>query len=310
MKKLVTALILAIAYCRHSQAAESAANETVTFVFLNTGVSAKSKGIADDEVRKMQAQHVGNFGTQFNLGTLIAAGPLGDNGFIRGTVILAAPTPEQGAECFKPDPYVQSEILKPEMHPWLVDVMKFSAPRIPFQLAQHTLCIVKKGKNWKAWQSDLTADSMIRLFPSLKSEARSGELAISGPFTDSADKLGVLLFYSTNKAEIHAQLEKESAVAEQRVQLEFLPQYMGKGTFRDPHADLSPPKSNKGIRLFDGKSFAGWEGDHEPYLAHRKRRARRRHFDRNGAAQRIPLHHGGIQKFRSAEIGRASCRER
>src|SRR5437879_1291378 len=112
MKKLVAALILAIGYWTRSRAAESAATQTVTFVFLNTGVSPKAKGIADDEVRKMQAQHVGNFGTQFNLGTLIAAGPLGDNGFIRGTVILAASTPEQGAECFKPDPYVQNEILK------------------------------------------------------------------------------------------------------------------------------------------------------------------------------------------------------
>jgi hypothetical protein len=261
MKKFVAVLILTIGCWSDSRAAGTAAKETVTFVFLNTGVSPKTKGIADDEVRKMQAQHVGNFGTQFNLGTLIAAGPLGDNGFIRGTVILAASTPEQGAECFKPDPYIQNEILKPELHPWIVDVIKFSTPRVPFQLAQHTLCIVKKGKSWKAWPSELTAESMIQLFPSLKSEARSGDLAISGPFTDNSDKLGVLLFYSTNKAGIQTQLEKEPAVAQERVQLEFHPQYMGKGTLSEPHGDVSPPKPGKRVRLFDGKTFTGWEGD-------------------------------------------------
>jgi uncharacterized protein YciI len=243
------------------QAAGGAANETVTFVFLNTGVSPKSKGISDDEVRKMQAQHVGNFGTQFNLGTLLEAGPLGDNGFIRGTVVLAASTPEQGAEVFKPDPYVQNEILKAEMHPWLVDVMKFGTPGVPFKLAQHTLCIVKKGKNWKGWPSDLTAESMIRLFPSLKRDARSGDLALAGPFTDGGDKLGVLFFYSTNKVEIQARLEKESAVTDERVQVEFHPQFLAKGLFGDPHGDVSPPKSGKRVRLFDGKTFNGWEGD-------------------------------------------------
>lgn len=260
MKKLLAALVLAIGFWNDSTAAESTSNETITFVFLNTGVSPKSKGISDDEVRKMQAQHVGNFGTQFDLGTLIAAGPLGDNGFIRGTVVLTASTLEKGAEVFKPDPYVQNEILKAEMHPWVVDVMKFGPPRVPFQLAQHTLCIVKKGKNWKALPSHLTAESMIGLFPSLKGDARSGELAISGPFTDDGDKVGLMLFYSTNRAQIQARLEKEPALSEERVQIELHPQFLGKGTFRDPHGDVAPPKSGKRTKLFDGKTFNGWEG--------------------------------------------------
>lgn len=261
MKKLVAAFVLAIGCWMHSAAAETSADQTLTFVFLNAGVSPKSKGIADDGIRNMQAQHVGNFGTQFNLGTLLAAGPLGDNGLIRGTVVLAAPTPEQSAGVFKPDPYMQNGILKAEMHPWIVDVMKFGPPTVPFKLSRHTLCIVKRGKNWKTWPSDLTAESMARLFPSLKRQARSGELAISGPFTDNADKLGVLLFYSTNKAEIQARLEREPAVADERVQLEFHPQFLGKGTVRDPHGDVSPPKSGKRTKLFDAKTFDGWEGD-------------------------------------------------
>src|SRR6267378_8348938 len=141
--------------------------QTNTFVFLNTGISPKEKGISDEEVAKMQAQHVGNFGTQFNLGKLMAAGPLGRGGKARGIVVLAVHTPEQIAECFKPDPYVQNGILETETHPWLVDVMKFSTPKVPFQMGQLTLCTVKKGANWKSWPSSaLTPDSLIRLFPS------------------------------------------------------------------------------------------------------------------------------------------------
>jgi hypothetical protein len=70
-----------------------------------------------------------------------------------------------------------------------------------------------------------------------------------------------LLFYPTNQLQIQTRLEREPAVAEGRVQLEFHPQFMGKGTLRDPQEDLSPPKSGPGVPLFDGTGFTGWEGN-------------------------------------------------
>jgi uncharacterized protein YciI len=241
--------------------AEITGIQTNTFVFLNTGISPKEKGISDEEVGKMQAQHVGNFGTQFNLGKLMAAGPLGRGGKARGIVVLAVHTPEQIAECFKPDPYVQSGILEAETHPWLVDVMKFSTPKVPFEMGQYTLCVAKKGADWKPSSRPLNSDSMLEIFPSLRADARSGELLVSGPFTDGGDKLGVLLFYSTNKAEIQTKLDKEASVKRGEVQVELVSQYLGKGTFPDPHEGIAPPKPGKRTRLFDGKSFVGWEGD-------------------------------------------------
>jgi len=258
MKSLICSLLLTLTL---PGVAEINGIQTNTFVFLNSGISPKEKGISDDEVAKMQAQHVGNFGTQFNLGKLMAAGPVGRGGKTRGIVVLAVHTPEQIAECFKPDPYVQSGILEAETHPWLVDVMKFSTPEVPFQMGQHTLCTVKKGANWKSSSSALTSDSMLGLFPSLKKDARSGELLISGPFTDNGEKLGVMLFYSTNKTDIQARLESEPSVKRGEVQVELVAQYLGKGTFPDPHEDISVPKPGKRTRLFDGKTFTGWEGD-------------------------------------------------
>src|SRR5882672_7233015 len=108
MKAIICWLVLMLTF---QCGAEIAAIQTNTFVFLNTGISPKEKGISDDEVGKMQAQHVGNFGTQFNLGKLMAAGPVGRAGKIRGTVVLAVHTPQQIAECFMPDPYVQTGIV-------------------------------------------------------------------------------------------------------------------------------------------------------------------------------------------------------
>jgi len=254
MKTTVCCLALLLNF---RAAAENAGRQTNTFVFLNSGVSPREKGISDDEVGKMQAKHVGNFGAQFDLGKLMAAGPVGRGGKTRGIVVLAVNTPQQIAECFKPDPYLQNGILETETHPWLVDVMKFGTPKVPFQMGQFTLCIVTKGANWKSLPATLQPDSMLRLFPLLKKEVTSGELLISGPFIDGGDKLGVLFFSSTNKTEIQAKLEKQSSVTGDEVHIELVSQFLGRGTFLDPHEDISIPKSGKRERLFDGRSFAG-----------------------------------------------------
>ena len=84
---------------------------------------------------------------------------------------------------------------------------------------------------------------------------------MSGPFTDAGEKLSLLLFYSTNQARIEARLESEPAVAEGRIELEWHPQFLGKGTLHDPQERRGPPESRERTRLFDGHSFDGWEGD-------------------------------------------------
>ncbi len=259
MKKLLFAAAVAFA-CSAGAQEQDAPNQPVTFVFLNTGAArSNASRFSQETLAKMQAEHVGNFGTQFNLGTLMAAGPLGDNGFIRGIVILSPAA--QVAECFKPDPFVHNGLLDVEAHPWQVDVMKLGTPKVPFELARHTLCILKKGKNWTPASSPGNSASLLRLTPALQELAKSGELAIGGPFTDAGDKLGLLLFYSTNQALIQEQLGNDPAGAEGRVQLEFHPQFMGRGTLRDPGVDTSAPKPGRTRSLFDGSTFEGWEGD-------------------------------------------------
>jgi len=259
MRPLACVLTLTMALSARAQG-KVPESQTITWVFLNTGAGReKTRSMPKEEVTKMQNDHIGNFAAQFNRGTLIAAGPMGDNGFIRGTVILSVQKPEQVAECFKPDPFVQNDILAVEAHPWLVDVTKFGAPQIPFKLARHTICVVKKGKSWTPSKFEMAEDAMPRLLPSLK--RKSDGLTIGGPFLDHGHKLGLLLFYSSNQVQIQAGLEKEPAVARGDVELEFHPQFMGLGTLQNPHEDTSAPKSAKHETLFDGKSFHGWEGD-------------------------------------------------
>lgn len=260
--RLLGAVFQAAAAAGHAQDSPPAEATPLTWVFLNSGAARTNlKSMSAEAVGKMQAEHVGNFGRQFDRGTLMAAGPLGDNGFIRGIVVLVVPGADQVAHCFKPDPYVQNDILAVEAHPWLADVTRFGTPKVPFQMAQHTLCVVSKGPTWATGEADHRADALLRLLPGLRPEARSGELALAGPLTDAGEKLGLLRFYSTNAAQLQARLAQEPAVAEGRVQLSFHPQFLGQGTLHDPRERREPPAPGRRAPLFDGRSIAGWEGD-------------------------------------------------
>jgi len=258
MRSVIFALSVAlILSCPAAETERSVAN--ATWVFLNSGSGRnKMKEMEESTVKQMQAAHVANFGTLFEQGKLFIAGPLGDNGSIRGIVVLNTTAMEDVKSCFKADPLVQNEILELEQHPWLVDVMSFGTPKVPFQIEQHTLCIVKKGQNWEHARQQPNADALVDLFPHLKSKYRSGESILSGVFLDSSDKLGVLLFASTNQTEIQSELEGPS-VKTHLVDLEFHPQFLGSGLFKK--IEDSPPKPGKRLPLFDGKTPNGWEGD-------------------------------------------------
>src|SRR5215472_12619152 len=116
MKKGICAVLFALTLLSRAQPADK---PEVQWVFLNTGSGReKTKGMPKEEVGKMQAAHEGNFGTLFDQGRLFTAGPLGDNGWIRGIVVLTAATEAKARDCFAADPFVQNSILDAEMHPW------------------------------------------------------------------------------------------------------------------------------------------------------------------------------------------------
>ncbi len=229
------------------------------WVFLNTGPGRdKVRGMSKEDVAKMQAAHVGNFGAQFDKGKLFTAGPLGDNGFIRGMVVVNGSTEADVKKAFEPDPFIQSGILEAEAYPWMVDVMRFGTPKVPFEIAQYTLGVVKKGKSWSGNGLEARSDGLLRLLPGLRPLDRTGELAISGPLLDAKDNLGILLFTLSDQAKVRSLLDQMPAVKSGQIAVELHPQYIGVGVLKDPKTDTSPPRSGKRISL---ASPDLWEGD-------------------------------------------------
>jgi len=258
MRSILIALPLAFVLSCGAGEKRRSISPNASWVFLNAGPARSKKEMPEGAGKEMQSAHTANFGRLFDQGKLFTAGPLGDDGSIRGVVVLNTVSAEEVKGCFKTDPLVQNEMLEVEQHPWLVDVNSFGPPKSPFQMAEHTLCIVKKGKNWNLSGPEPTANAMAMMFPALEQKHRSGEL-ISGPFLDLSEKLGVLLFASADRDQIRSEMERSPAFKNRMVELEFHPQFLAAGLFRSRND--SPPEPGKRAQLFDGKTFTGWEGD-------------------------------------------------
>jgi len=70
------------------------------------------------ELQKLQEAHLAHIGEMARSGALLAAGPLTDNGMIRGILIFKVPL-DQARALAEQDPAVKAGRLVVELHPWM-----------------------------------------------------------------------------------------------------------------------------------------------------------------------------------------------
>lgn len=202
--------------------AGSGPSGSLWWVFLNKG---PNRDQPEAELQKMQEEHLANLGRLWKEGKAPLAGPLGDDGFTRGIVVVKAASREAVAEHFAPDPFVRVGRLAVEAYPWSGRAESFGAPKEPVKLVQATLAIVRKGPRWAANAPDLAGAHAAHL---RRLEAQ-GALALSGALTDAGDKLEVLMLRTADAKEAEGLFAADRAVAASHLVLEFHPQYLADG---------------------------------------------------------------------------------
>lgn len=70
------------------------------------------------ETRSLQAAHIANIQKMAATGKLIVAGPMGDEGDLRGVFIFKETTPEDARVMMTADPAVKAGRFIPEVHAW------------------------------------------------------------------------------------------------------------------------------------------------------------------------------------------------
>ena len=81
-----------------------------------------------DESAKIQSAHLQHLESLYKQGILLIAGPMGDDGDLRGIVVLKVKSLEDAQALVNNDPAVKAGRLRVELHPWMsesLDVLRY-----------------------------------------------------------------------------------------------------------------------------------------------------------------------------------------
>ena len=93
---------------------------TVYFAFLKKGPNRKEGDDKNPEIQELQKAHIANIQRLAAMKKLLVAGPFGDNGDLRGIVVLRVASLKEAQDLCATDPMVKSGRLLVELHPWQV----------------------------------------------------------------------------------------------------------------------------------------------------------------------------------------------
>jgi len=92
----------------------------VYFAFLKKGPNRKEGDDKNPEIQELQKAHIANIQRLAAMKKLIAAGPFGDNGDLRGIFVLRVASLKEAQDLCATDPMVKSGRLVIELHPWRI----------------------------------------------------------------------------------------------------------------------------------------------------------------------------------------------
>ncbi len=93
---------------------------TVFLAFLKKGPNRKEGDDKNPEIQELQKAHIANIERLAAMKMLIAAGPFGDNGDLRGIFVLRAASLKEAQDLCDTDPMVKAGRLVVELHPWQI----------------------------------------------------------------------------------------------------------------------------------------------------------------------------------------------
>ncbi|MCU1268335.1 MAG: hypothetical protein JWM21_4653 [Acidobacteria bacterium] len=180
------------------------------------------------ETELMHQAHMERALSLLQSGQAIIAGPLTDDGEIRGIYIFRAPSADDAKAWANADPAVASGHLIAEMHPWWSeDVMKKASS--PIKMTTAYLAFLRRGPAWTPEKTAATEELQKAHLANIYRLAQMKKLVVAGPFGDDGQLRGIFVFRVDSLAEAKVLTETDPAVKAGRLALDLHPWQVPEG---------------------------------------------------------------------------------
>jgi uncharacterized protein YciI len=191
------------------------------------------------ETESLQAGHMANINRMAEMGKLMAAGPMGDTGQLRGIFIFRADSIAEVKPLAEADPAIQAGRLKIDYRTWWGQKgigEKFAAeyqknPDMKVEMAQHQLVILLRGPKAASLSEKelekLQEKHLEHIFKMLDAK----KAAVAGPFMEDTDLRGIIVYQLASIDEAKKLAESDPAVKAGRLKLEIHPWWVAKGVW-------------------------------------------------------------------------------
>ena len=127
--KLATIILMYLVAFSFAMAEETQGPKLETY-YLGLLYKGSNRTQSPEESEKIQAAHLQHLESLYKQGVLLIAGPMGDDGDLRGIVVLKVKSLEEAQAVTSEDPAVKAGRLRVELHPWMsqsLDVLQYNA---------------------------------------------------------------------------------------------------------------------------------------------------------------------------------------
>jgi uncharacterized protein YciI len=171
------------------------------------------------EVDRLLQKHLAYWRSLLESGKAMIAGPLSDNGDLRGVGILRAQSVEEAKAAAEADPAVGSGYLVFQIHPWWsLDVMR--KPATPTTLSTVYLAFLTRGQNWTPTEN---AELQKAHLANIRRLADIHKLVAAGPFGDDGRLRGIFVLRVNSLEEAQSLCATDPAVKAGRLAVELHP---------------------------------------------------------------------------------------
>ncbi len=187
------------------------------------------------EIQKLQEGHMANINKMAAAGKLFAAGPILDNGDLRGIFIFRAASVDEAMALAAEDPAIKAGRLKLEILPWIgtkgigVKAMEEHKkdPKLGWTMKKYHLVLLRRGTQATQPAEEAQKIQLDHLWH-IRRMLDEGKMLTAGPFMKDGDLRGIGVLNTESAEEAKAWAEADPAVKAGRVTVEIHPWLVAK----------------------------------------------------------------------------------